>query len=105
MNVMKGNVATVLAWVLFAAGLLYVKDRREKAYWQDVTDKIVSQKAAGNLPKGVHDPQEWDALASDVVTLDGLAPAGVKKPEQPSMGGAAVRASLKDLKQLLGVSP
>jgi len=105
MNVMKGNVVTVLAWILFAAGLLYVKDRREKAYWQDVTDKIVSQLEPGQLPKGEHEPQEWDALASEVVTLEGPAPAGVKKLERRPTGGAAVRSSLQDLKQFLGVSP
>ena len=50
MNVMKGNVVAVLAWILFAAGLLYVKDRREKAYWQDVTDKSpLNARAANNL--------------------------------------------------------
>jgi hypothetical protein len=40
---MRGQVITIGAWVLFAGLLLYVKDRREKAYWKEVTDKIIVQ--------------------------------------------------------------
>jgi len=40
-NIMRRQIITVGAWVLFAGLLLYVKDRREKANWKEVTDKII----------------------------------------------------------------
>ena len=105
MNIVRGQIITLAAWIAFAGLVVYVKDRREKAYWKDVADKIVSQMEPAKLPQGEHETEEWGALTGNVVSIGGPVPAGVREVEPRPVGGAGVRSPIQNLKQFLGVSP
>jgi hypothetical protein len=111
MSTERGKMVTVALWIAFAALLLYVKDRREKAYWQDVTDKIITQMEP---PKG-EGAEPRDGAWSDVgAASEGEGePAVVKLPPPKGMGAArasaasasADQAGLKRFARSLGVLP
>jgi hypothetical protein len=81
MKVTNRRAVEVLAWVVLVAGLLYIKDRREKAYWKDVADKIASQVEPGKAPAGLLESHAQGLPTGDSVVLEGPAPAGVGESE------------------------
>jgi len=105
MKTTRHPVRTTVSLILFSGLLIYIKDRQEKVYWRDITDKIESQMEPRILPVGEQDNRPRDELASDVETLIGRAPAGVKEPQLRPDDGAAARTSLQNFTRFLGVSP
>lgn len=104
---MRGQIITTVGWVLFAGLLLFVKDRREKAYWKEVTDKIVAQMdppRGGGLQKVEVEASfsdfQGDAEIAHFPPPTGVRAAGDNAASKPSQAGELERFARK-----LGVLP
>lgn len=104
---MRGQVITALAWVVFAGLLLYVKDRREKAYWKEVTDKIITQMEP---PKGEGlQPLEAEASFADFRGDAEIAhfppPTGVRAAGEEAASQPSRQNELERFARKMGVLP